>query len=137
MTPQIWIIALTLYGEAGGEGKEGIDLVAQVISNRAERKGKSADSICLEPKQFSFWNGKKELNITIEDFCQTPDYQSESFFYCIQVAKNLPRPDKYGYYYYHTFKCKPVWSKQARVDKNYFRWKNHLFFTKQAIDGKG
>ena len=136
MTPQIWIVALTLYGEAGNQGAHGIDLIAQVISNRAERKGKTYSEVCLERKQFSYWNKNKDLNSTIEAFVNTPDYQTKSFLYCVEKAKNMPLADIRGtYYYYHTIKAHPSWSKKAISSRSFYQYGNHRFFTKAIIDG--
>lgn len=53
------IVAKTLYGEARGEGREGLIAVAWVIKNRADNPGwwgKSIELVCLKPYQFSCWN---------------------------------------------------------------------------------
>jgi hypothetical protein len=51
------IVALTLYGEARGEGQMGLEAVASVIVNRvkAKRFGPTARAVCLAPWQFSCW----------------------------------------------------------------------------------
>ena len=51
-------IALTIYGEARGEGFRGRLAVACVLRNRlkAQRWGLSYFSVCHYPKQFSCWN---------------------------------------------------------------------------------
>lgn len=53
------ILAKTLWGEARGEGYDGLHAVASVIMNRANRPGwwgTDARSVCLKPYQFSCWN---------------------------------------------------------------------------------
>jgi len=53
------ILAKTLWGEARGEGREGLIAVAWVIKNRADNPGwwgKSIELVCLKPYQFSCWN---------------------------------------------------------------------------------
>lgn len=52
------IVAATLIGEAAGEGIEGMQAVYNVIVNRSKHKNSRLKNICLEPAQFSFWNGK-------------------------------------------------------------------------------
>lgn len=50
--------ARTIYGEARGEGDDGMKAVAHVILNRVTdgRWGPSLGSVCLAPYQFSCWN---------------------------------------------------------------------------------
>lgn len=54
------IIALTLYGEARGEGPAGRIAVANVLRNRLlcnrTAFGLTLRDVCLRPKQFSCWN---------------------------------------------------------------------------------
>jgi len=58
VTPLL-IIALTLWGEARGEGEAGIRAVASVIWNRAGYNPANCEAVCLKPYQFSCWNGKR------------------------------------------------------------------------------
>ncbi|QKS31490.1 MAG: cell wall hydrolase [Candidatus Accumulibacter similis] len=56
---EIQIVAKTLWGEARGEGKFGMEAVASVIVNRLRRKYRRCDTaaeVCLDPQQFSCWN---------------------------------------------------------------------------------
>ena len=57
---QDYIVAITILGEARGEGEKGMKAVAQVILNRARERNRLPAIICLEPKQFSVWNDKKK-----------------------------------------------------------------------------
>jgi spore germination cell wall hydrolase CwlJ-like protein len=55
------IVALTLWGEARGEGLTGMAAVGCVIRNRATHPrvrwwGVGFHGVCLKPKQFSCWN---------------------------------------------------------------------------------
>lgn len=53
------VLAKTLWGEARGEGGEGMEAVASVILNRrrAKYRGRTTvGEVCLDPKQFSCWN---------------------------------------------------------------------------------
>ena len=56
------IIARTLWGEARGEGTDGIDAVASVLYNRAGGKIDNLPSVCLKKSQFSMWNDLSEQN---------------------------------------------------------------------------
>ena len=53
------ILALTLYGEARGEGYNGMYAVGCVVLNRVEQRswyGKTVKEVCLKWYQFSCWN---------------------------------------------------------------------------------
>lgn len=52
------VAARTIWGEARGEGDEGMKAVAHVLLNRLKlgRWGKTMGSVCLWPWQFSCWN---------------------------------------------------------------------------------
>lgn len=52
------VIALTLLGEARGEGEIGMRAVGSVIANRASERHQSIRTVCLQPYQFSCWLGK-------------------------------------------------------------------------------
>ena len=53
------VIALTILGEARGEGEIGMLAVACVIQRRSWEKEKTSAEICLQPWQFSIWNAGK------------------------------------------------------------------------------
>lgn len=53
------VVALTLLGEARGEGWGGMYFVACVIQQRSMERGKNCAEICLQRLQFSCWNGLK------------------------------------------------------------------------------
>lgn len=56
---EIDIVARTLFGEARGESVLGMIAVAWVIKNRADNPGwwgRSVETVCLKPYQFSCWN---------------------------------------------------------------------------------
>ena len=57
LTPSERIIALTILGEARGEGETGMFAVACVIQRRSLERKKTPAQVCLEKKQFSPWNG--------------------------------------------------------------------------------
>lgn len=55
---ELHVVALTLWGEARGEGTEGMAAVAWVIKNRLvdRRFPPNLLDVCLKPWQFSAWN---------------------------------------------------------------------------------
>ena len=52
----VMVVALTILGEARGEGSGGMYRVACVIQQRQINRGMSAKAVCLERRQFSCWN---------------------------------------------------------------------------------
>ena len=52
------VVALTLLGEARGEGRIGMYAVACVIQKRALQRNLTHRSVCLESNQFGIWNGR-------------------------------------------------------------------------------
>ena len=63
LSPSERICALTILGEARGEGKRGMFAVACVIQRRAVQGKLSPAKVCLEPNQFDTWTGKKERDL--------------------------------------------------------------------------
>ncbi|SHH62836.1 cell wall hydrolase [Massilia sp. CF038] len=52
-------LARTLWGEARGEGRAGMEAVANVVLNRVRRQtwwGRTPSQVCCKPNQFSCWN---------------------------------------------------------------------------------
>lgn len=60
-------IATTLVLEAGGEGNRGMQAVANVLNNRAKRRGTTPAQEALRPSQFSMWNKYNANNEEISD----------------------------------------------------------------------
>lgn len=132
------ILARTLYGEARGEGIEGMEAVACVIINRYNAKkwftgyiyenGQKVPSIaqtCLKKFQFSCWN-KNDPNfpalkkITVDD---------KIFRECLLIAQKAIEGKledfTNGALFYHTRQIKPQW---ARKKTPCYEVKNHLFY---------
>ena len=84
LTHEQKIVALTILGEARGEGKAGMYAVACVIQQRALNRTMSAARVCKQRKQFSCWNSKRDLSYLLK---------SSSAPYAILLAKNLKQLD--------------------------------------------
>ena len=74
---EIW--AKTVYGEARGEGQEGMQAVAWVVKNRALARKQKILEVCLATKQFSCWNtddpnfsvlASQRFNVNTTEFIQ-------------------------------------------------------------------
>ena len=120
---QAGIIADTLYLEARGEKPRGLRAVATVIYNRAQNTGKTFDAVCLQPLQFSCWNGSKTRKIT-------PKTRSDAKAYelCLAIEKELLtgkfEPLGNWTHYYNPRLCSPKW---ARDGQNKTQIGNHIF----------
>jgi spore germination cell wall hydrolase CwlJ-like protein len=60
LTPDERVVAITLLGEARGEGDAGMYAVACVIQKRAEERKLTLAQVCNEEWQFSCWNKGQE-----------------------------------------------------------------------------
>jgi len=88
-------LARTLWGEARGEGVEGMKAVACVILNRvkiAEEKGKcwwgnNIIQVCQKPYQFSCWN-RSDPNFKK---LQAVDASDLNFATALRIAKSRDR----------------------------------------------
>lgn len=107
------VIARTLWGEARGEGRNGMAAVACVIQNRARNPrwwGSSPTGVCLKPYQFSCWladdpNRAKLLAVTDRD---------SSYRAALEIADTLLSGQLVdvtnGADHYHTTGVTPAWS---------------------------
>lgn len=113
------VMARTLWGEARGEGKLGMECVAMVILNRvrvADDKGgfwwgRDVFGVCQKPYQFSCWNKDdpnrpKLLAVTKADI---------GFTLALSIAERAMNGRlndiTMGATHYHTRGIKPFWSK--------------------------
>lgn len=115
------LMARTIWGEARGEGLEGMEAVASVIMNRyrvsQSRKwhwwGMSIPEICLFDKQFSAWN-MGNINRAKMEMVTTDDLE---FYYALQIAEDAYNgeleDDTRGATHFHTvdIEKKPSWAK--------------------------
>lgn len=111
-------MARTLYGEARGEGRDGLVGVANVILNRFALWDRhphfghgTIESVCLAPWQFSCWNeGDPNLNKLVKVTAEDP-----AFADCLQVAEDalngLLEDNTNGATYYYVRGSKmPQWA---------------------------
>ena len=117
-TPQIDVLARTIYGEARGESISGMEAVASVVLNRlyfSNRHrgywwGDSIIEICKKPWQFSCWN-KNDINYQI--ISNVEDYDIV-FCICKRIAARavagLIEDKTCNATHYHTLNSCPKWS---------------------------
>lgn len=120
------VIAICLLGEARSEGKDGIMAVAEVIRNRSNKRNLSPSAVCLQPFQFSVFNGK-----SITDLEWLLKKEGEIFDYAKNIAVNFDTlvtgntVNGADHYFASWLKKPPYWAKgqtPVRVIKN------HIFY---------
>ncbi|NUT85300.1 cell wall hydrolase [Pseudomonas corrugata] len=128
------VLALTLWGEARGEGFAGQVAVAWTIRNRVEDGkakswwGEGYIGVCLKPYQFSCWN-KNDPNYPF--LSGAKPIPPEQFAQALRVADRVissTGPDiTRGATHYHaiTMLKPPAWAAKATQT---LRLGNHLFF---------
>ncbi|PCJ98659.1 MAG: hydrolase [Zetaproteobacteria bacterium] len=113
------VLARTLWGEARGEGAEGMKAVACVILNRAaiaQKKGKfwwgnNIIQICQKPYQFSCWN-RSDPNF---QKLQLVDEGDLYFVTACRIANRalagVLKDNTLGATHYHAASIAPYWAK--------------------------
>lgn len=121
-------LARTIWAEARGEGKAGMEAVAAVILNRVAKPcwwGRTIVTVCLKPWQFSCWNQDdpnraKLLSVGKED---------AAFRIALEIAERAvdgQLPDSTGgATHYHTASVSPSWARGQVPIKTIG---NHLFY---------
>lgn len=117
------ILARTIWGEARGEGWEGIEAVASAIWNRTNGNPSSLDDVVKQKKQFSVWNsgrpakGQGELWNKIVNLSQ-------------RMATNQFKPKIPYTHYFNPDKATPDWAYQnGRLPKDHKVIGNHVFLS--------
>lgn len=127
----VQIIATTLVAEAGGEGKTGMQAVANVLQNRSKRRGSTPATEALKRKQFSMWNSHTVSGKSIAYVMDIYNVkESPLWSHAVYLAKNIAGlRDVTGgaTHYYNPKKVKPAWGKGAPTWKSTTTLGNHTF----------
>jgi N-acetylmuramoyl-L-alanine amidase len=115
---EIDVLARTVWGEARGEGRAGMEAVACVVMNRAriaQEKdgywwGNSAIQICQKPYQFSCWN-KDDANFrkVLAADENDPNFALAEGIAALALAGNLA-DTTCGATHYHAAGATPGWA---------------------------
>ncbi len=128
------VLARTLWGEARGEGVEGMEGVACVVLNRvkmAEERGgywwgNNIISVCQKPYQFSCWNRSDANYKKVQGVTEKTDIH---FATCMRVARRALagtiKDMTSGATHYHEKSIKPDW---ALGETPTIHIKNHVFY---------
>ena len=122
-------MALTIYGEARGESREGKIAVGSVILERVEHRewdGKTLHEVCLMPYQFSCYlpgdPNFHALRLIAQDW-ETKAMRSMAMSECYQIATGLidgiiPRTPEIAAAHccqYKTIRARAAWAKKMKV----------------------
>ena len=125
------VVAITILGEARGEGQCGMYAVAAVISQRSLNRQLSPRKVCLQNRyvrrngvrkliwQFSCWGTGKSLR----DLLREPQAK-----YAMSLASNIKEIDRsytWNADHYHNNKVKPYW---LNITKKTKIINNHIFY---------
>ena len=115
LTKDDLIVAATIWGEARGEGIEGMKAVANVIRNRANSLNKTPKDVVLQKKQFSIWNDTTTdnfLNKINKSTLKNPK-DGSAWENAQNIVKNYVKTkgtdNTKGAQFYHTTSIKPNW----------------------------
>ena len=123
------VLARTIWGEARGEGAEGMQAVANVIVNRSMASGMSIRDVCQRNNgkvwQFSAWNPLDPNMIRMIHV----DASDPQFALALQIAAaatggGLPDITGGALNYYNPRTASPSWGKSMRVTAQIG---NHIF----------
>ena len=108
------VVAMTILGEARGEGKAGMYAVATVINQRAINRNKTPKAVCLKAWQFSCWNKKDPNRKKLPTLLKTHPMRH----YAITLAQNIMKLDrpytKNADHYINKDSRKPSWLRDVK-----------------------
>lgn len=113
------IVAQTLWGEAAGEGRIGMEAVASVIRNRTDKQWRRKTdevAVCLDYKQFSCWNNGSPLLAKMERVLRQPDaaWREALDVARLVLARRLPdRSNGATHYLASSLRKRPDWQRGA------------------------
>ena len=119
---EISCLVRNAYNEARGEGEKGIQLVTQVVLNRARIDGKGICEVIYEPEQFSWVSAPLAVS---DEFKK----KTKPLIVAMYNGKKRMSKQYRNIYYFHRKDLKRVWTKKLRLAASY---KNHIFYDKEG-----
>ena len=121
-------LAKTIWGEARGEGMQGMQAVANVVMNRvnaASWYGASIKDVVLKPYQFSCWNANDPNRAKIDRLSIEDLAASGALNVARQVISGQLKDITGGATNYHATSVNPSWA--AKMTKT-VQIGNHVFY---------
>lgn len=127
------VFARTIWGEARGEGEQGMQAVANVIMNRvkhAQDKGRfwwgsSIIQVCQKPYQFSCWNRSDQNFKKLQNIGANNLYFATAMRIANRTSAGCLPDITSGATHYHTKSIKPYW---AKGEKHCAEIGSHVFY---------
>lgn len=127
------LLALTIWGEARGEGETGMRAVGHVIKNRmkSDRFGDEVKDVVWKRKAFSCWNPNDPNREKMRNIAQLPKDSAEYKKWkmaqkiAAEILANKSKDPTRGALFYHTKNIKPNW---ADPKKAIAAVANHVFY---------
>lgn len=126
LVDQQYYLALTMYGEARGEGAQGMEAVGHVIMNRVKQGGwygASVKDVVLKPLQFSCWNSGDPNRAVM--LTATPDKLATANAIAGQLLAGQLEDITGGATNYHADYISPSWAKKMTKTVKIGR---HIFY---------
>ena len=120
------LVAATIVLEAGGEGLTGMKAVANVIANRAARKGVKAVNVVTRPWQFSALNSKR-YGFLVEKAKESPVWEIACELAALVESGGLDDITG-GADHYHSASVTPKWASAMAHTATYGR---HRFYNSE------
>lgn len=123
---RVSVVEAVLLGEARGEGRVGMEAVAETIRNRMERSGKSAYEVVTQRAQFSCLNGTTPEKL-VRKFDAVVDHNAYKYAKVLVTDPFSPAlQDKIkGATHYHEEHVSPAWADSRKITVKIGR---HIFY---------
>jgi spore germination cell wall hydrolase CwlJ-like protein len=117
MLAEITIACLTLMGEASICNETEMRAVARTMQVRSEDRKMTIRQVCLQPKQYSCWNGFKAKRKILRDhkngtIRRSPAWRQAQRVALDMHAKQLNILPRWTHYYRADMPVPPTWAKQ-------------------------
>ena len=125
---EIDLLARTIYGEARGEGENGMQAVANVIMNRVNSGrwyGKTIEEVVLKPYQFSCWNEKDPNRRVIMEVTEQNAVFKKAKDIARRAAEDTLPDTTGGATHYHAASITPYWAGEMAQT---VKIGNHIFY---------
>ena len=122
------VMSRTIYGEARGEGSDGMLAVGHVIHNRAQRGGwwgSTIEQVCKHPYQFSCWNENDPNREKLLAIDANDEAARECLWAALSVVQGKHQDNTSGSCHYHAASIMPDWA-ENKISIGQIG--NHLFY---------